>query len=208
MPVSERPDENPVPNNKFGLTSHSELQRIETPLAMRRLLELQHNPLRGDFDTKHLRAIHRYIFQDVYDWAGELRTVNISRPGAIFPPPQYLRQSLDALFAELAGGNYLKDLPESAWAHHAARFLGEINAIHPFREGNGRAQREFIRQLALKAGHRLVWASQTQDEMVRASQMSFLRRDYTALEKILAAALDAGKKSLPGKKSDEKAFYW
>jgi cell filamentation protein len=114
MPARHRPDLSSVPDNKFGLTRHAELQRRETPLALRRLLELQHNPIPGNFDTGHLQAIRRYIFQDVYDWAGELRTVNISRPSAVFPPPEYLEASLGTLFAELAQENFLKNLSASA----------------------------------------------------------------------------------------------
>jgi len=180
-----------VPANKFGLTSHADLQWRETPLALRRLLELQLNPIAGEFDTKHLRAIHRYIFQDVYDWAGELRTVSISKPGAAFPPPDYLQANLDALFAGLARENWLKNLSAPTWAQRAAYFLGEINAIHPFREGNGRTQREFIRELAHAGGHLLLWPGVSQQEMILASQLSFLRQDYSALERILIAALDA-----------------
>jgi cell filamentation protein len=189
MPARHRPEPSDVPNNKFGLTSLSDLQRRETPLALRRLLELQQNPVPGNLDTGHLRAIHHHIFQDVCEWAGELRTVNISKPDAVFPPPEYLKSSLDALFAELARENCLKNHSASAWAHRAAYFLGEINAVHPFREGNGRTQREFIRELALAGGHRLVWASHTQKEMIHASQLSFLRKNYSALEVMLATAL-------------------
>lgn len=193
MPFRYRPGEDAVPSNRFAISSHADLQRVETPLALRRLLELQQSPVLGHFDARHLQAIHRYIFQDVYDWAGEFRQVNISKPGAIFPPPAYLKQSLDALFAELAREGLLRDLTASVWTRRAAYFLGEINAIHPFREGNGRTQREFIRELALAGQHRLVWTSYTQEEMIRASQLSHLRRDNSALEQILAAALDAGK---------------
>jgi cell filamentation protein len=148
MPSRPRHSSSDVPDNRFGLTVPADLQRRETPLALRRLLELQQEPIAGNFDTEHLLAIHRYIFQDVYDWAGELRAVSISKPEAIFPPPQFLGPSLDLLFAELAREGCLKELSASVWAHRAAYFLGEINAIHPFREGNGRTQREFISELA------------------------------------------------------------
>jgi cell filamentation protein len=185
-----RQDDNPAPSNRFGITNHADLQRLETPLALRRLLELQESPIRGSFDAEHLRAVHRYIFQDVSDWAGRLRAVSISKPGALFPPPQYLRESLDALFDEVAREGLLKGLSRANWARRAAYHLGEINAIHPFREGNGRTQREFIRELALAGGHRLTWAARTQEEMIGASQLSFLRKDYSGLEEILASSLD------------------
>jgi cell filamentation protein len=186
-----RTDENSAPPNKFGITNLADLQRIETPLALRRLLELQRNPVRGILDTEHLRAVHRYMFRDVYDWAGELRSVNISKQGAIFPPPEHLRPNLDKLFAELTQEEQLRNLPAPAWAHRAAYFLGEINAIHPFREGNGRAQREFIRELAFAGGHRLVWGGHTQQEMIDASRLSHLRQDYSGLERILVESLRA-----------------
>ncbi len=193
--MAARPKYQPsdVPDNKFGLTRHAELQRRETPLALRRLLDLQQKPIAGSFDTRHLQEIHRYLFQDVYDWAGEFRAVGIAKPGAAFPQPEYLKASLDSLFAELALNGCLKNLSCSAWAHRAAYFLGEINAIHPFREGNGRTQREFIRELALAGGHRLIWKSHTQQEMIDASQLSFLRKDYSDLERILTTTLGEGK---------------
>src|SRR5579863_8062210 len=102
MTIDSGPDESDVPENRFGIVEPAELQRIETALALRRLLELQLDPLGGKFDAAHLCAIHRYLFQDVYTWAGELRTVHISKAGAFFPPPQYLRENLDALLAKLA----------------------------------------------------------------------------------------------------------
>lgn len=182
-------DENGVLCNRFGITNHANLQRIETPLALRRLLELQEKPIIGNFDTAHLQAIHRYIFQDVYAWAGEFRVVTISKPGALFPPPHYLKQNLDALFDELAREGHLKRLSRADWAHRGACYLGEINAIHPFREGNGRTQREFIRELAQAGGHLLIWPACTQEEMIQASQLSFVRKDYSALEKILGPSL-------------------
>lgn len=189
MPPRKQPEEGAVPVNKFNITDLAKLQRVETPLALRRLLELQRDPIRGRFDTRHLQRVHRYIFQDVYPWAGELRTVNISKPDAMFPPPQYLRESLDTLFAELAHESLLKNMAAAAWAHRAAYFLGEINAIHPFREGNGRTQREFVRELAFAGGHRLAWKGHTQEEMIEASKLSHLRRDYSVLERILRDSL-------------------
>lgn len=191
MRTPHPPSDNEVPDNKFGLTSFAELQRRETPLALRRLLELQQQAVSGGFDAAHLRAIHRHIFQDVYAWAGELRSVKIAKPNALFPPPEHLRPALDTLFAELARENVLKGLDRGAWAGRAAYYFGEINAIHPFREGNGRTQREFIRQLAAVGGHSLIWKHTSPEEMIDASQRSFLRKDYGGLEVILRDSLES-----------------
>jgi cell filamentation protein len=178
-----------VPANRFNLANLAELQRRESPLALRRLLELQIRPIAGQFDTAHLQAVHRHIFQDVYDWAGQLRTVGISKPNAQFPPPDFLKPALDTLFRELGRENLLYSLRMPAWARRAAYYLGEINAIHPFREGNGRAQREFIRELAVAGGHLLVWRPIGPSRMIEASQRSFLRKDYSGLEEILLESL-------------------
>lgn len=177
------------PPNRFHITDPVELQKRETPLALRRLLELTVKPVAGDFDTNHLLGIHHYIFQDVYDWAGQIRTVGISKPGALFPPPQYLRPALDSLFTQLASELHLKDVWLPTFARRAAYYLGEINAIHAFREGNGRTQREFIRELAVAAGHPLVWSRYSQDEMIEASTRSFVRKDYSGLEGIINDSL-------------------
>jgi cell filamentation protein len=178
-----------VPANRFNIANLAELQRRETPLALRRLLELQFRPIAGRFDSAHLQAIHRHIFQDVYEWAGELRIVNISKPNAPFPPPDFLKPALDTLLRELARENWVKGLPAPTCARRAAYYLGEINAIHPFREGNGRAQREFIRELAAAGGHLLVWRKIEPSRMIEASQRSFLRKDCTGLEEILLESL-------------------
>ena len=124
MSMRGLPGDAEAPENKFGIRDLEELQRLETPLAIRRLLELQFCPTPGSFDTEHLCSIHRHIFQDVYAWAGELRAVTISKAGAPFPPPEFLRRSLDALFAELKNENCLRRLPASSWSHRAAYFPG------------------------------------------------------------------------------------
>jgi cell filamentation protein len=152
-------------------------------------VELGVRPIDGVFDTTHLRSIHWYIFQDVYPWAGEIRGVGISKPGALFPPPQYLKPALDDLFSRLASEGLLQALSPNGFAHRAAFYLGEINAIHPFREGNGRAQREFIRELAAQAGHRLIWEGYTEAQMTDASSKSFLWKDYSGIEEIIKASL-------------------
>ena len=132
-----------------------------------------------------------YIFQDVYAWAGEFRTVNISRSGQFpFAFSDRIPQSLSKLAAELEKERRLANLPLSQFASRAAHYLGELNAIHPFREGNGRTQREFIRELAGRNGYALDWSRVSPEHMSEASQISFQRGDNSGLEKVLQAALE------------------
>jgi cell filamentation protein len=147
--------------------------------------------LSGSFDAKHLKAIHKYLFQDVFPWAGEFRVVNISKGNNMFGPAVHLAAALEDILGKLQQERLLVGLDRNAFSLRAAYYLGEINAIHPFREGNGRTQREFIRQLAVNAGYPLSWAGFTQQEMVDASISSHVRGDYSLLGGILERALSA-----------------
>lgn len=178
------------PRNVFGLTDYAELQRLEGLFVPRRALELEMGPVSGRFDIAHLRGIHRYLFQDVFPWAGELRMVGLSKiGGAPFAAPMHIASSLETLFEQLKAENLLQSLERAAFAARAAFYLGEVNAVHPFREGNGRTQREFIRQLALHAGHTLSWARFTQAEMTAASIASHTGGDNSGLARILERAI-------------------
>jgi cell filamentation protein len=184
---------NACPRNVFKLTNYADLHALEAPLVFTRIGEMRDRGVTGDFDTAHLRYIHKYLFQDVFPWAGELRVVNISKGNTNFGPAMHIGSALKELFETLAKEKLLTNLDAPAFIARAAFYLGEINAIHPFREGNGRTQREFIRQLALHAGHPLSWSlvrtGFTQQQMIDASILSHTRGDNTQLAAIIDAAL-------------------
>jgi len=183
------------PKNHFSITDYSELQRFEAPLVAKRGGELIDHPVNGGFDAKHLMATHKYLFQDVFPWAGEFRVVDMSKGASNFARAIYMASALNELLSKLHWEGQLTGREQSAFAARAAYYLGEINAIHPFREGNGRTQREFIRQLAVQAGHPLSWAGFTQEEMVSASILSHLRGDHSALAAIIERALYSSRNS-------------
>jgi cell filamentation protein len=167
----------------------TQLSQAEAIATTRRITELEVKPVRGRFDLRHLQAIHRYIFQDVYDWAGQFRTVNISKSGDPFAFHEHIVSYLTNTFAELDKEKYLAAADLQQLANRGAYYLGEISAVHPFREGNGRTQREFIRALAVRRGYELDWSRISQVQMIEASRRS-LRRDNVGLEQLLSAALD------------------
>jgi cell filamentation protein len=154
-----------IVKNLRGLTDPDLLARFEARQTHRRIAELIDTPAAGSFDIAHLKAIHRYILQDVYDWAGQFRTVNMSKGGRLFGLSAYLEPALQQLFEKLAAENYLAGLDAAKFAARTAYFLAEVNAANPFREGNGRTQREFIRELGLKAGHSIDWRATTVAKM-------------------------------------------
>ena len=164
------------------------LDWFEMAMTTRRITELEHQPRPGGLDATHLRAIHRYIFQDVYGWAGEYRTVDIARGGQFyFAFPGHIASCLDELLTKLSKEPTMTSAAQ--FCNRAAHYLGELNAIHPFRDGNGRTQREFIRQYGLRQGHRLHWSKVTRDQMYSASHRSFDKGDQTGLEEVLRQSL-------------------
>lgn len=145
-----------VLRNLLGITDPVELAQVEAALSASRLVDLERRRLPGSYDLDHLRAFHRYILGDVYDWAGELRTVSIAK-GSVFCLPQHLVAYAGDVFGRLAAADRLRGLNRDQFIGQAAEFLADVNAMHPFREGNGRTQRAFFSQLAHDAGHHIDW---------------------------------------------------
>jgi cell filamentation protein, protein adenylyltransferase len=158
-----------VLRNLLGITDAQELSRVEAALTASRLVDLERHRLPGGYDLAHLRAFHRRIFGDVYDWAGQLRTVSIAKAGEVFCLPQHLESYATDVFGRLAAADRLRGLPRERFISQLAELLGDVNALHPFREGNGRTQRAFFSQLAHDAGHHIDWVRMNPDDNESAS---------------------------------------
>ena len=153
------------------------------------MLELYAEPCPGTLNVAHLSAIHHALFQDVYSWAGQFRTGNMSICGKTFCQAAKLETSLNLLLDQLTQEQQLAGLQADQFAERAAFYLGELNTIHPFRDGNGRTQREFIRALGLRAGHKVRWAQISKFEMVNASKLSFATNRPNALVYVMRKAI-------------------
>jgi cell filamentation protein len=174
-----------VLKNKAGITNQDLLDEYEADFTAIRILELAHTPVEGSFDLAHLCQIHAYLFQDVYDWAGKIRSVDIIRGDSHFCNVQQIQYYSNTVFSELAAEDYLIDLEPKLFACRLAHYLSEINAIHPFREGNGRVQRLFISQLSKQAGYTLDYSTLNQTEVYPVMQASFLGNEQPLAELIL-----------------------
>ncbi|MEN5065217.1 putative adenosine monophosphate-protein transferase Fic [Achromobacter aegrifaciens] len=135
------------------------------------------------YDLAYLKRLHRTLFQDLYDWAGELRTIDISKGGTRFCNTSRIEPEADKIFAALARANWFKELPRSALIAEAAVAYGDLNMIHPFREGNGRAQRLLFEHLIINAGYEISWWSVEQREWVDANVAAVIC-DYAPLEAV------------------------
>lgn len=156
--------------NKLDIRTQAELDAFEVEISSARAEE----PLpEGALNFSHYKAVHYHLFQDVYDWAGEVRTVRISKGGNPFCFPENIEDQATTLFDDLRAADYLRNLEAQAFSARAAHFLAELNAIHAFREGNGRSQLTFFALLADRAGHPLNLDKLEAEEMLEAMIASF-----------------------------------
>lgn len=138
--------------NKLGLRDPALLESFELEMSSLRAQE----PLpKGRFGPAHYRRVHRHLFQDVYRWAGRYRTIATAKGGNWFCYPQFIDREMNRLFVRLATPRFLPGTDDGTFITAAADFVADLNAIHPFREGNGRSQLAFLDLLALRAGHPL-----------------------------------------------------
>jgi cell filamentation protein len=145
-----------VLRNLRGIRDGDELEEFETRLTYLRGLQVASDPPVGKYDLPHLRGFHRYLFAGLYEWAGELRTVVLAKTD-LFCLPEHIESYGAEIFGELADEDRLRGLDRDPFIDRLAHYLGDVNALHPFRDGNGRAQRAFFAQLAADAGYRLDW---------------------------------------------------
>ncbi|MDR3423786.1 MAG: Fic family protein [Alphaproteobacteria bacterium] len=176
-----------VLKNLLGITTEDELEKAEATFAGIRSYELAQNPIKGSFDLEHMKAIHGYMFKDLYEWAGECRDIDISKGDNFFAHHNHIEAAAKSIFDKLAKEKHLDGLSKTDFCERAAFYLGEINALHPFREGNGRVQREFISYLAYANGYYIEWKNIDQDEMIEASIASFKHGDCSKFAAYLRA---------------------
>src|ERR1700722_13398496 len=138
--------------NKLGITDAEQLATAEADLTAFRLAELRTAPIRGGFDSLHLQEIHHHVYQDLYDWAGDLRRVDAGNKHT----PE-VATSLDVIFDRLGRENHLKGRSPEEWSHSASAYIYDLATIQPFLAGNDVALREFAEELARKNNLSLQW---------------------------------------------------
>jgi cell filamentation protein len=179
------PDTYNILKNKFGLKDPDLLAAAENEHVAQRIEE---GSPRGNFDLAHLKAIHRHLFQDIYAWAGEVRTVELHKAEDVFLPVSRIEMGMADIHTRLSQRDFLKGLSPKEFAREAAHIIGDLNYIHPFREGNGRTQLQYLRQLAEQAGHQVDLTRLNKDEWLEASRAAN-RTDYEPMRRAIAATL-------------------
>lgn len=157
-----------VLRNHFGLRDSAQLRLIEAEISAARQIEMLEQPVAGRFTLSHLCRIHRKLLGDIYPFAGNLRHEDIAKGETRFLDHRQIKDKLQRLLNELKCEKYLDDLDKETFVKRSAYYMAELNYIHPFREGNGRTIREFMRLLFLRQGYRVEWNAVSVDELMEA----------------------------------------
>ncbi len=170
--------------NYFGIKDKPQLKRIDKHISSLRTAELLRSPLDMPFTFDHLKAIHFHLFGDIYPSAGQIRRRSSSKHTE-YCEPEYIDAQAKRLFDELLASKYLRNFDDSDdFINELAYYMGELEALHPFADGNGRASRLFFNSIALAAGYEIGWGSADPDNFLEAS-VAALDGDYQALIDVL-----------------------
>ena len=149
--------------NKLDIRDESELAETEGIITGLKASELMTQPLKPDFSFEDYKHIHKYLFDMLYDWAGEIRSISISKSATRFTAPEYIEENGAKIFERLRLLNYFRGLPRDELVSQVADLYHTINMLHPFREGNGRTQRVFFFQLIRNAGYEIDYSDFNSD---------------------------------------------
>ena len=174
--------------NKFDIHDNKKLEEIERKIVLAKLYELRQNRQIENFDITHFVGIHKFLFEDIYPFAGLFRNENIAKGNFSFAEWEYIEDQLKKLLDQLKEENYLQNLDRDTFIKKLSYYMAELNVLHPFREGNGRTIREFIRQLAYRNGYVLNLKNINPKEMLHACIRSVV--DTTQLETIISECLE------------------
>jgi len=181
-----------VLRNTLGIVDAEQLQAAEDDLVEYRLAELRADPtlVKRTYDLSHVQALHRQLFQDVYEWAGELRTVGLARDGGeSFMPPAEIGRPVAHAAQRIADSDLLRGVTDDHLAAEVAYLYDYMNFAHPFREGNGRTQREFFAQLLAESGRGLEWGRVEREDLHAACHAARNNGDDSKLVAIFTRIL-------------------
>ena len=155
--------------NKFGIRQQQKLDEVEALIVSAKIVEYEMSPFLDPFSFDYYKRLHAFLFDQLYDWAGKLRDVDVSKQHTRFCPSKEIEKLADRMFARAAGMDYFQGLDRPSFLQEITDFYNGINYLHPFREGNGRTQRVFFRELARRAGYSLDYSLIDPDMMMLAT---------------------------------------
>ena len=158
--------------NKFGIKNEKQLSEIEADITFAKTSKLEEIPLKGNFDLEHYKSIHKFLFEDLYSWAGELRKINISKKGTNFANADEIEYLCTECFQRLKENNYYRNTDFDSFVENIVDLYCTLNILHPFIEGNGRTERIFISQLIRFNGYDIDFSDIDTDYLMFATIQS------------------------------------
>ena len=189
--------------------SDSHTERVEGALTFARVKELERSPVQGSFDAAHLKEVHRCIFQDLPhhgpgdfrpDTPGYVKSRRLEATGerhhVHYAPRKWIDERMDATLGDVQSGKTLRGLDPDAFAKRMAKLYGDLDFLHPFREGNSRTLRAFTSQLAKEAGYTLDWTwsgadAQSRDQLYKARDKEVTQRAFPGLDQARAGSTES-----------------
>lgn len=141
--------------NRLGIVDEANLNQAERDVSASAANEIEY--CLPPYDLAALQKIHRQLFDELYDWAGEIRTIDISKDTTRFCTASRVAPEANKLFAACAKTDWFAGLDRNALIGAVAELFGDLNMVHPFREGNGRAQRILFEHIIIYAGYEISW---------------------------------------------------
>ncbi|MGY2463206.1 putative adenosine monophosphate-protein transferase Fic [Vreelandella sulfidaeris] len=170
-----------VLRNKLEVFDAVELEEAERELSLINADSIELFP--APYNFAYLKRLHHQLFHDLYDWAGEVRTIDIAKGDTRFCNVNRIAPEAEKLFTKLAEHKYFVQHEKADLISACAELYGDLNVVHPFREGNGRAQRLFFEHLIINCGYHLSWHPLERNEWIEANIAGYYC-DYRPLELI------------------------
>lgn len=155
--------------NKFNIRVQEQLNETEEIVVGVQTFQFEQSPFPEQLDFSYYKRLHQFLFGQLYSWAGTVRTVDLRKQHTRFCPSDEIESLAEAMFSRLASMHYFCGLPRHSFLKELTDFYASLNYLHPFREGNGRTQRVYFRQLAIRAGYHLDFSAIDGDLMMLAT---------------------------------------
>ena len=169
MPDHYTYSDSEILKNKLNISDEAQLKRKEDALYSINLKRAYNTAVNAqEINLSTLNTIHEQLFRDLYGWAGKPRRCELSKGGTPFCRHDFIEKEAGRILAELARKNYYNDLPKADYIKKLADLYGDLNLLHPYREGNGRALKILFHAITLKAGYEIDWTNVTKDEHLQA----------------------------------------
>lgn len=172
--------------NKFDIKDTIILEQAETEISELSSASIDFSP--PPYNFVYLQEIHKTLFGDLYSWAGKIRTIGMNKGDTMFCRPEYIQREADKLFKTFSNTNYFQNIPISSLISEVAELYGDLNIIHPFREGNGRSQRILFEHIIVNCGFKISWANVNKEQWIQAN-IDSVHCDYSLLESIFTRCI-------------------